>query len=92
VNTPQRVAKAMWREDEASRALGMHLEEIGPGRARLSMTVRPEMANGQKLCHGGYIFMLADSAFGYACTATISAPLVRAPQSTTLPPPTWRTA
>jgi acyl-CoA thioesterase len=59
----------MWREDEASRALGMHIEDIGPGRASLSMTVRPDMANGQKLCHGGYIFMLADSAFGYACNS-----------------------
>jgi acyl-CoA thioesterase len=59
----------MWREDEASRALGMQIEDIGPGRASLAMTVRPEMANGQKLCHGGYIFMLADSAFGYACNS-----------------------
>src|SRR5918992_3128085 len=57
----------MWREDEASRALGMTLDEVGPGSARLSMTVQTHMANGQKVCHGGYIFTLADSAFGYAC-------------------------
>ncbi len=67
MSTPQRVAQAIWREDEASRALGMRLEEIGAGRATLSMTVQNHMTNGQKLCHGGYIFMLADSAFGYAC-------------------------
>jgi acyl-CoA thioesterase len=64
---PHKVAEAMWREDEASRALGMKLEEVGPGSARLSMTVQSHMANGQKVCHGGYIFTLADSAFGYAC-------------------------
>ena len=57
----------MWREDEASRALGMTLDAVGPGSARLSMTVQKHMANGQKVCHGGYIFTLADSAFGYAC-------------------------
>jgi acyl-CoA thioesterase len=67
VSTPQRVAQAIWDEDEASRALGMALEDVGPGRATLSMTVEKHMANGQKLCHGGYIFTLADSAFGYAC-------------------------
>ena len=69
MNPAQKVAQAMWREDEASRALGMKIEEIGPGHATLSMTVMSHMANGQKLCHGGYIFMLADSAFGYACNS-----------------------
>ena len=64
---PRKVAQAIWREDEASRALGMELEDVGPGSARLSMIVQKHMANGQKVCHGGYIFTLADSAFGYAC-------------------------
>jgi acyl-CoA thioesterase len=45
----------------------MRLVEIGPGRARLSMRVTGEMVNGQKVCHGGLIFSLADSSFGYAC-------------------------
>jgi acyl-CoA thioesterase len=67
VTPPHEVAQAMWREDEASRALGMTLDAVGPGSARLSMTVQKHMANGQKVCHGGYIFTLADSAFGYAC-------------------------
>ena len=56
----------MWREDDASRALGIKLEELGLGRARLSMQVQRSMANGQKVCHGGFIFTLADTAFGYA--------------------------
>jgi acyl-CoA thioesterase len=63
---PERVAEVMWREDDASRALGITLEELGLGRARLSMQVQKSMANGQKVCHGGFIFTLADTAFGYA--------------------------
>ena len=63
---PERVAEVMWRADDASRALGITLEELGLGRARLSMQVQKSMANGQKVCHGGFIFTLADTAFGYA--------------------------
>ena len=63
------VAEAMWREDEASRGLGMTLDDVAPGRARLSMKIRSSMTNGQKTCHGGFIFALADSAFAFACNA-----------------------
>ena len=63
------IARAIWREDEASKWLGMRLEEVRPGYARLSMEVRPQMVNAQKLCHGGLIFALADSSFGFACNA-----------------------
>lgn len=65
----RRSADAMWAEDNASRGLGMTIEAIGPGSAALSMTVRPEMVNGHGLCHGGYIFTLADSAFAFACNS-----------------------
>ena len=60
-------ADAMWKDDEASRALGMTLAEIAPGRATLTMMVTDKMVNGHGLCHGGYIFTLADSAFAFAC-------------------------
>ena len=63
----ERIAAVIEREDRASRLLGMRLVEVGPGRARLSMRVTGEMVNGQKVCHGGLIFSLADSSFGYAC-------------------------
>lgn len=63
------VAEAMLAQDNASRALGMVIEEIGPGHARLSMPVRDDMINGHELCHGGLIFTLADSAFAFACNA-----------------------
>jgi acyl-CoA thioesterase len=62
-------ADAMWKEDDACRHLGMEIVDIGPGRATLAMTVKPEMVNGQRICHGGMIFTLADSAFAYACNS-----------------------
>jgi acyl-CoA thioesterase len=62
-------ADAMWKEDDASKGLGMELVEIRPGRAVMAMTVLPHMVNGQRICHGGYIFTLADSAFAFACNS-----------------------
>ncbi len=62
-------AEAMWKEDDASKSLGMEIVEIGPGRATLTLTVRPDMVNGQRIAHGGFIFTLADSAFAYACNS-----------------------
>jgi acyl-CoA thioesterase len=60
-------AEAMWKQDDASRGLGMEIVEIGPGQATLKMTVKPHMVNGQRIAHGGFIFTLADSAFAFAC-------------------------
>ncbi len=62
-------ADAMWKEDDASSGLGMEIADIGPGRATLTMTIRPEMVNGQRIAHGGFIFTLADSAFAFACNS-----------------------
>ena len=62
-------AAAMWQDDQASRSLGMVLEEVGPGRARLAMSVTEAMVNGHGMCHGGFIFTLADSAFAFACNS-----------------------
>ena len=70
---PQEIARlsaaAMWAEDHASRGLGMELIAVGPGTATLAMSVRDTMVNGHGLCHGGFIFTLADSAFAFACNA-----------------------
>ncbi len=63
----ERCARAMWEDDRTSRELGMQIEGIRPGYARLRMTVREDMVNGHNICHGGFIFTLADSAFAYAC-------------------------
>ena len=53
--------------DTATQAIGARLLSVAPGLATLSMRVRPEMMNGHGICHGGYIFTLADSAFAFAC-------------------------
>lgn len=60
-------AQAMWKEDDASKGLGMEILQVKPGRATLAMTIQPHMVNGQRIAHGGFIFTLADSAFAFAC-------------------------
>ncbi len=62
-------ARLMWEDDRAAQAAGMALLEIGPGRASMSMEIAAHMTNGHGMCHGGYIFMLADTAFAYACNS-----------------------
>ena len=62
----EQVARLIEPQDRASRLLGMRLREVRPGHARLSMRVTQEMLNAQDVCHGGMIFSLADSSFGYA--------------------------
>lgn len=65
----ERSAQALYQRDRASQALGMRLVEVRPGRARVVMTVRPDMVNGHDVCHGGIVFALADSAFAFACNS-----------------------
>lgn len=60
-------ADAMWQNDRASKGLGMQIQRVAPGEAVISMTVRKEMTNGHGICHGGFIFTLADSTFAFAC-------------------------
>ena len=62
-------AEAMWKEDDASQGLGMEIVEVRSGEATLTMTVQPHMVNGQRIAHGGFIFLLADSAFAFACNS-----------------------
>ena len=66
---PLEQARTMWADDPASRALGIELVELGPGRAVVSMVVRPDMVNGYAVCHGGLVASLADSAFALACNS-----------------------
>ncbi|HEY5301596.1 MAG TPA: hydroxyphenylacetyl-CoA thioesterase PaaI [Acetobacteraceae bacterium] len=60
------VADKMWQEDRATRDLGMRLDAVAPGAATLSMTIAEHMVNGLGICHGGFIFSLADSAMAFA--------------------------
>lgn len=59
----------MLGRDDAARSLGIELVEVRPGAAVMRMTVRPDMANGHAICHGGFIFTLADTAFAVACNS-----------------------
>lgn len=65
----EEVSAAMWSRDRATNALGMQILNVKPGYAKMSMPVRPDMVNGHGICHGGYIFTLADSAFAYSCNS-----------------------
>jgi acyl-CoA thioesterase len=71
--TPQEIAETVGKlvadRDLAGRRLGVELVAAGPGRCELRMTVQPDMVNSGGTCHGGVIFTLADSAFGYACNS-----------------------
>ncbi len=71
--TPQdrarKAAAVMWADDNASKWTGMTLAEVDEGTATLEMTIEPHHCNGHGICHGGVTFMLADSAFAYACNS-----------------------
>ena len=62
-------AHEMFDRDVASRALGMELVDAGDGQATVRMTVTAEMVNGHDIAHGGYLFLLADTAFACACNS-----------------------
>ncbi|MFD3488404.1 hydroxyphenylacetyl-CoA thioesterase PaaI [Streptomyces sp. NPDC058665] len=55
--------------DPTARSLGITLVDTGPGWATLRMSVRADMVNGHGTAHGGYLFLLADSAFACACNS-----------------------
>jgi acyl-CoA thioesterase len=59
----------MFERDEASRGLGIELIEAAGGQARVRMRVTPAMTNGHGMAHGGYVFLLADTAFACACNS-----------------------
>jgi acyl-CoA thioesterase len=65
----EEVARSMYERDTASQALGVRILRVAPGHAELTMTVRADMLNGHEICHGGFIFTLADSSFAYACNS-----------------------
>lgn len=60
-------ATAMFADDKASQALGIEITDVHPGAAVAHMSVTESMVNGHDICHGGYLFTLADTAFAFAC-------------------------
>jgi acyl-CoA thioesterase len=65
----QACASAMFSRDRAAQSLGITIDEIREGYARLRMPIRDDMVNGHAIAHGGMIFTLADTAFAYACNS-----------------------
>lgn len=61
--------QSMFENDRASQTLGIKILEVSPGSVRIAMTVRADMVNGHGMCHGGFIFSFADSAFAFACNS-----------------------
>ncbi|GAA4483999.1 hydroxyphenylacetyl-CoA thioesterase PaaI [Rhodococcus olei] len=62
-----RIAREMFEADTASRAMGIEIRDLAPGRAVAAMEVREWMVNGHGITHGGLVFTLADTAFALAC-------------------------
>jgi acyl-CoA thioesterase len=62
-------AHAMFDADVASRSLGIELVEAGDGRAVARMRITEQMVNGHDIAHGGFVFLLADTAFACACNS-----------------------
>lgn len=62
-------AREMLDADLASQSLGLKLTEAGPGTATVTMRVTETMVNGHDIAHGGYLFLLADTAFACACNS-----------------------
>ena len=61
------IAEQLLSNDPASQMLGIKISEIGSGRCKLIMFVTDKMTNGYDLCHGGFLFTLADTACAFAC-------------------------
>ncbi|MFD5086712.1 hydroxyphenylacetyl-CoA thioesterase PaaI [Kitasatospora sp. NPDC058201] len=77
---------ALYERDLTCRSLGITLDEVATGRALMRMTVAPAMVNGHGTAHGGYLFLLADAAFSYACNSYGPVTVAQAAQVTFLAP------
>jgi acyl-CoA thioesterase len=67
--TAERAVRVLYEQDRASRSLGMRITRVAPGEAEMTMQVRTDMTNGHAICHGGFVFALADSTFAFACNS-----------------------
>ena len=62
-------AREMYARDNCAQQMGIEIQDMGDGFARLTMTITDVMLNGHQTCHGGQLFTLADTAFAYACNS-----------------------
>ena len=88
--TPQQLAEKtaemMGARDTASKFLGIEMEEIGPAHCIMSLTVREDLVQGLNVCHGGYIFSLADTTMAFASNSFDIPNLAQSAQITFLAP------
>jgi len=82
----RRSAAAMWESDRASQALGIEIGQVASGRAVARLTVTATMVNGHAIAHGGYVFLLADTAFAFACNTYGQATVARGAEITFVAP------
>jgi acyl-CoA thioesterase len=69
VQRARSVVQSLFLADLASQSLGIEIIDVAPGRVQIAMTVRADMVNGYGMCHGGFVFAFADSAFAFACNS-----------------------
>jgi acyl-CoA thioesterase len=79
-------AREMHGRDLTSQTLGIELDEVSLGRARVHMRVAETMVNQHGIAHGGFIFLLADAAFAYACNSYGPVTVAQSAQVTFLQP------
>lgn len=84
--TAERRVRILHAEDLTSHTLGIVLEGVSPGRASVSMRIAETMVNSYGIAHGGYLFLLADVAFSYACNTYGSVNVASSAQVTFLRP------
>lgn len=88
--TPQQVAEAtagaMKPRDVAAQFLGIELQEIGPAHCVMTLVVNENHVQGLNVCHGGYIFSLADTCMAYASNSFDTPNLAQSAQITFLAP------
>ncbi|MFB7907306.1 hydroxyphenylacetyl-CoA thioesterase PaaI [Kitasatospora sp. NPDC056076] len=84
--TARRCVEAMYADDRTCQSLGITIDQVGPGRATAHLKLADTMVNGHGTAHGGYLFLLADAAFAYACNTHDVATVAQAAQVTFLRP------
>ena len=82
----RQVADALYARDVTARKLGITVEAVGLGWSRLAMTVTADMVNGHAVAHGGYLFLLADTAMAYASNSHNQVALAQHAQITFIAP------
>ena len=83
---PAARARDMFARDSTCQTLGIRIDNVAPGRASLRMRIAETMVNGHGTAHGGYLFLLADAAFAYACNSHGPVTVAHSAQVTFLQP------